>query len=604
MIKKINKIKNNIDNLIIFFFVLLVFIFKIYLVIISPIPEGGTIYVTNTFLFLNFKTFLIDASSFNDWNHIGTPVYYVYFLINLIFSGELADNYKFFINTSHALVFFFYVLAISFFVKLIKKSVELKYIFAVLLFFFSSFAQIQSLEYIDPHSFQGPVVLILVSFFIKIFLNKKNKINFFELAFLCLIFSIATSVKTSFLPFCISFYIAVIFFFFQNKKPIKFFFIFNLLIIAIMILINLPIAGRLPLILDSVLLSRNDTTFDALNIISLAKVFIQIGIKENVFYLIFILINIFLFSKFVIFDNIIKFFKKNLDKSNYIIIVFSTLIFASYLYLIISASEEYLRVINNDFGIGFRHAYIYSIFIIFAFIFYKAKNAFLEKTYIYLSVIVFVFSVIFYVQDRNSYKSEIDVREKLFQNYLYSKIKKDGKIAVFNNSLSYGFTKENNFYRGNNLFQNDRFADFAYKQYPKIRYIRLHDFLQWESRKKREVFEKREKYPSGKKALMLKWDGFLKKHLHNKTLYKFFSYNSLAITENYPFPSRSRSKNLFLKKANEKISYAVFSNSSIFKGANITPEEFIKLVIKNYKVLKTESFEIKGDKWFLINFAQ
>ena len=107
MIKKINKIKNNIDNLIIFFFVLLVFIFKIYLVIISPIPEGGTIYVTNTFLFLNFKSFLIDASSFNDWNHIGTPVYYVYFLINLIFSGELADNYKFFINTSHALVFFF-----------------------------------------------------------------------------------------------------------------------------------------------------------------------------------------------------------------------------------------------------------------------------------------------------------------------------------------------------------------------------------------------------------------------------------------------------------------------------------------------------------------
>lgn len=595
--------KDNLDNLIILFFIFLILVFKIYFVIVSPIPEGGTVYLTNSFLFFNFKGFLIDPSSFNDWNHIGTPIYYIYSLINLIFSDQLADNYKFFINISHVLIFLLYVLAISFFVKLLKKTVELKYIFVVLVFFFSSFSQIQSLESVDPHSFQGPLVLILVSFFISIFFNKKKIPSFFKLTLLCFIFLVATSIKTSFLPFCIAFYIALIFFAFQNNKSIKFFLIFNLLIILIILLINLPIAGRLPVILYSVLFSRNDTTFNILGAIDLANIFIKIGIKENIFYLILILINIFLFSKFVIVDNIIKFFKKDLEKSDYVVIIFSTLIFFSYLYLVLAASEDYINSKNNNLlGIVFRHAYIYSIFIIFVFLFYKTRNIFFEKLYICLVIIAFLFSIIFYINSRNSYKSEISEREGLFQTYLYSKIKNDGIVAVFNNSLGYGFASENNSYRAINIMQNDRFSEFAYKQYPKIRYLRLHDFLWSQKYVSQKIFQ--EKNNDFKKKLMLKWDSFLKDHLSNKVLYKFFSYKSLELSENHSYPSKFRSKNLFLKKENEKISYAVFSYSELFKEFNITPEEFIVLVGENYKVLVVESFQVKGDKWFLINFAQ
>ena len=329
-------------------------------------------------------------------------------------------------------------------------------------------------------------------------------------------------------------------------------------------LINLPIAGRLPVILYSVLFSRNDTTFNILGAIDLANIFIKIGIKENIFYLILILINIFLLSKFVIVDNIIKFFKKDLEKSDYIVIIFSTLVFFSYLYLVLAASEDYINSNNNNLlGIVFRHSYIYSIFIIFVFLFYKTRNIFFEKLYICLVIIAFLFSIIFYINSRNSYKSEISEREGLFQTYLYSKIKNDGKVAVFNNSLGYGFASENNFYRAINLIQNDRFSEFAYKQYPKIRYLRLHDFLWSQKYVLPKIFQ--EKNNDFKKKLMLKWDGFLKDHLPNKVLYKFFSYKSLQLSEIHSYPSKFRSKNLFLKKENEKISYAVFSYSKLFQ---------------------------------------
>jgi hypothetical protein len=158
----------------------------------------------------------------------------------------------------------------------------------------------------------------------------------------------------------------------------------------------------------------------------------------------------------------------------------------------------------------------------------------------------FLFSIIFYINSRNSYKSEISEREGLFQTYLYSKIKNDGIVAVFNNSLGYGFARENNSYRAINIMQNDRFSEFVYKQYPKIRYLRLHDFLWSQKHVSQKIFQ--EKNNHFKKKLMLRWDGFLKDHLPNKVLYKFFSYNSSALSGNHLYPSKLRSKNLFLKK--------------------------------------------------------
>ena len=598
----LNKLKKINPNKTVIFFISLIILMKIYLLIINPINEGSNVYITNAFLFFNLKNFLYDASSFNDWNHIGTPVYYVYKLMDLASFGLLSNNYEFFKISSHILIIFLYSVSILIFVKLLKDIVELKYIIISLIFFFSSFAQIQSLESIDPHSFQGPLVLVLTSIFISIFSREENQVKLKDVIFLCLIFCLATSVKTSFLPFCISFYISICFFFFQQKKFIKYFIILNISILIIVLLLNLPIAGRLPEIIYNVLFSRSDTSFDTFNILNLIKTFLEVASRENILYLILIIINFFLFTYFLIIKNFINIINKKNKKMKNTNLIFAILIFSSYIYLSLSAAEDYLNFSENISGILFRHSYIYSIFIIFIFISFKIKNKFLEKVYILFTFVVFLSSIIFYIGERNIRNNDLIYKEKLFNNFLKKNISPGSKIAIFNNSVGYGFANENNFYRSINLISNDKFANDAYSRYPNIRYIRLHDYLDNYDFKKNI---QNKKLNTKAKIIFEEIDLFLKKNLNNN-FYKFFSYKSLKLTGNYLIHDRinNRSNDLFLKKDDELIHYAIFNNSELFNFYKILPEQFIKLVNLEYKISYFKSFLILNDKWYLVKFSE
>lgn len=583
------------------FFTIFIIVIKFYFLFIHKITEGSNLFVTSPFIFFNIKSFLIHPSSFQDWNHPGTPFYYFAYLLNLIFPGIPLSSYDNYLYLGHFFIVALYSVSIFFFIKIIENYLKVRTIFIFLLIFFSFFSFFQSLENIDPHSFNVPLLFFATAVVLRNLTAVYIRYN--SLFATTFFLSLAVSIKLSFLPLMVSAYIAIIYKFIRDKKFIlKNLLIFNILILFFILILNFPIIGRLPQILFNVLFSRGDTSFNVFEFFFITKSLAIFIFREN-FLLFTMLLVIFYFTFKFFFKKLLFCYKKDFFKSILPIEIFAIFLFLSFFYTYFCVgSEIYHQTISIIRGINFRNADFYFIFLIPLLICFKElENFFNKKNILPLAFFIFFFSLCLFLINRIDYANSISNKNQIFYKKIYSNISKESKIAIYNNLYGYGFEDEHLFYKTINIMANDRFAEEVFAKFPNVRYLRLNDIMhQW----KPEVLKNQQNKISKIKNIRNKWDNFLEKKL-NKSLYTFLSYKSLLLTKNYFVGDQERNHDIFLKQKNEKIEFIIFpKKNNLFKQYNVSVDEFIYILGDKLNIDSVKMFGVQNDDWFILKIKQ
>ena len=582
------------------FFSFFIFVSKFYFLFIEKAPDGSNLYATNAWIFFNLKAFLFNPSFFTDWNHPGTPVYYLAYFFDFLFPTLPFSKYNEYLLIQHFLILSLYTLSFYYFFTTLKKTLEIKTLAAVLFVFFSFSSSLQSLEFVDIHSFQAPLVLFCITSVLSVLLE--NKISHKSIFFCSLFLMLSISVKLSMFPLFVAAYIGITYNFFLVEKKIltKNFFLFNFFLLAFFFIFNFPILGRTPIILYNVIFSRSDTSIDISEIFSLIVVLVRFVYNENLF-LIFELIFLFLITAyFFIFKNLLRFkFTKKINLPNSPSI-FAIMLFIFFIYVFLAAANDIASHKSNTIvrGVFFRNSYFYIIFLVPVIISNLKIKSLLSKNYfIFFSIFIFLSSFFNYIIDRSNYLSQLEKKNTIFYSYVSDNITKESYVAVFNNNYGYGFADENIYFRSNNYLVNDKFAAELMVQFPKTRYLRLHDIM---NEIKPDLLINKKVYTQKylEKAL-INWDLFLEKYLY-KSVYKILSYKSLELSGNIPINTKNRSSHLFVKANDEKINYIIFSNSPLFDEFGVTPVEFIDFLKSKIDVSSFKKFYIDNDVWYLV----
>lgn len=600
MKNQINKLDKKIFTT--FFFAFFIIVIKIYFLFFQKISDGSSIFLTNTYIYINLKSFLIHPSSFQDWNHPGTPIYYLAPLLNFFSPGLLFSNLSNYLYFQHFFIVILYFYSIYFLINYLENYLKLKIIFLFLLIFFSFFSFYESLEHVDPHSYQIPILFFLIVFTLKNLLS--HNANYKDIIIISFLLSLAISVKLTFFPFFISAYVSIIFRFAKDKNFfLKKFFIINFFILCFMLILNFPIIGRLPQILFNVIFSRADTSFNFFEIFYLIESLMIFIFKEN--YFIFIpLAIVFYFFFIFFFQKFLKIYKKKIHTHLISPIeIFSILLFLCFCYTYLCVgSEIYHGNASIIRGINFRNSDIYFIFLIPLLICSKELKVFLSrKIVVFIIFFVFFFSCSLFLVNRNNYANSISNKNQIFYKKLYSSIPQESKIAVYNNLYGYGFENENLFYRTINIMANDRFSDELFDKFPNVRYLRMNDIMHQIN----PAILKNQKSISRSKIKIIRddLDNFLEKKLPKK-LYIFFSYKSLSLTGNYFVGDKERSNNIFLKRNNENIEYIIFPKVRLFDQYNLSVDEFISILGKSLNIVNVKNINVENDYWYILKINQ
>ena len=100
------------------FFILIFFYLKIYFILINPSNLGSYTIAVNTLVFFNSKSFYqIAPQAFNDWNHPGTPVYILGYIIGKFLNGLELEKIQIFLNINHIITLIILIFSIIFFLK-------------------------------------------------------------------------------------------------------------------------------------------------------------------------------------------------------------------------------------------------------------------------------------------------------------------------------------------------------------------------------------------------------------------------------------------------------------------------------------------------------
>jgi hypothetical protein len=597
-----NFINNLLNKKIIAFslFTFFIFICKFYFLFIKKAPDGSNLYLANAWVFFNLKAFLFNPSFFIDWNHPGTPIYYLAYFFDFLFPSLPFSKYNEYLLIQHFFIFLLYTLSFYHFFTTLKKTLEIKTLAVVLFIFFSFSSSLQSLEFVDIHSFQAPLVLFCITSILAVLLE--NKI-FYKSIFFCSFFlMLSISVKLSMFPLFLAAYVAITYNFFLIKKKIftKYFFFFNFFLFAFFFIFNLPILGRTPIILYNVIFSRSDTSFDLFEIFSLIGVLVKFIYSENLFLIFELIFLFFITAYFFIFKNILSFkFNEKINLPNSVSI-FAVMLFVFFIYVFLAAAADISNYKSNTIvrGVFFRNSYFYIIFLVPMIIANLKIKSFLSKNYfIFFSIFIFLSSFINYIIDRSNYLFQLERKNKIFYSYVSNNTAKESFVAVFNNNYGYGFADENIYFRSNNYLVNDKFASELMAQFPRTRYLRLHDIMN--EIKPELLINKKEYTQKYLQKTLINWDLFLEKNLY-RSVYKILSHRSLELSGNVPINTRNRSSNLFVKADDEKINYIIFSNSPLFEQFGVTPVEFIDFLKSRIDVSSFKKFYIDNDVWYLV----
>lgn len=570
------------ERSLVLFFALYLLLSKIYFLYLNPISIGSNVIALNSHIFFNAKSFQFIPQSFHDWNHPGTPIYYLTNLISVFIGGLHVRNFETFLFVFHIITYLFTILTIFYFVNFFKKRVDLKNLLIFILVFFSFDTNLLAIENIDYTAFQLPLTFLILISTVKC-LEKQNNKNLF---FLSLILSLSISIIMVFLPYLLS-----IFLIFFNQlvlitKKIKKFFLFIIFFIINLIIFNFPILGRMPKIFYNVLFSRKDTTFNFFESFFLLKSSTISLINQNIF--LFFLIGVFIFYVFFeIFKKIYFFRLRNLFDSKSLFIILITLFF---IYTFIVASKDTNQNWNIQ-GIFFRNTYIYSSFILLSFFWIK-KNKFYNSIRYFLilvSTISFLFTNINYISNRINYSKINNQNKLIFKKNLEKYTSSANQILIFSDT-GYAFENFNILSRANSVFAGDKFTAELIDQYPNLRYLRIHDIVH-------NNFEKLSSIQKNK--LYDNFDKKIKKFFPHKW-YLVLSHKSFHETGG-SFTDPNRSKEIYIKnekKNTDDVNLVIFNNSHIFKNIEVT--KIISYIKVNTSLKKSSKFRIGEDIWFVI----
>jgi hypothetical protein len=557
-----------------FFFTILIYVISIkyYFIIGNPTTLESYILGNNTHIFFNAKSFYFLPQSFVDWNHPGTPLYYITTLLFFIYKNfSIKEIYEFLI-ISHFFILIFLISSIYIFIDYFKKFIKNKYLYLFLILFFSFDTFLFGMETVDHASFFPSLVMLLLIFFHK-FITNSNIKNLIIIIFLIwLSNSLILSFVSVTVPLSISLFVFIILN--KNYSLIKYFFIFNILFI---IILNFPIIGRIPKIFINVIFFRQETSIYINDFFYLIKNFFIYTIKY--FYLYFFIIFYISIKQISLIKDIGN---KNIDLKIYFLTFI--LMFFLFVYTILASSSMnfFMEPIKLR-GIGMQNVYASSAFIFF--IFLCNQNILPIKNYkiiLIFSLTIFIVVNYNYIKSRNEKIIELKTKENILHLKIDQNIKSYKTLAVYSD-LGYGFGDFTIIGRGNSIFAGEKFNGELIEAYPNLRYFRMHD-----------IIFKLENRNFNANQYVLKIDDLINKYLH-KSLQLIFSPNSLNRTTSW-IGSPSRSKDTYIKKNDKDKVEGIIFNSNLIKDNLPALKQYIKKEnnLKNYKEIK-----INNDTWHI-----
>lgn len=557
-----------------FFFTILIYVLslKYYFIIRNPTTLESYILASNTHIFFNAKSFYFLPQSFVDWNHPGTPLFYItsiLFFVYKIFS--IKEIYEFLI-ISHFFILIFLISSIYIFINYFKKFIKKKYLYLFLILFFSFETFLFGIETVDHVSFFPSLVLLLLIFFHK-FTQQSNIKNLIIIIFLIwLSNSLILSLVSVTVPLSISLLVFLILK--KHYNLIKYFFVFNILFI---IILNFPILGRIPKIFINVIFFRQETSVHVDSFYYITKNFFTYTIKYlYLYFFIFFYISI---KQLIQTKEIIN---RKIDIKIYFL-TFLLMLFMFIYTILASSSVNFFMDPAKLRGIGLQNVYASSAFIFF--IFLCNQNILSGKNYkivLILSLIIFIVGNYNYINSRKERIAELKTKENILHLKI-NQIIKSYKTLVVYSDIGYGFGDFTILGRGNSIFAGEKFNNELIEAYPNLRYFRMHD-----------VIFKLENKNFNINRHVLKVDDLIKKYFP-KSLQLIFSPNSLNITTPW-IGSPLRSKEMFIKKDNADKIEGIVLNSILIKNNLPALKEYIKneSKLKNYKEIK-----IDNDTWYI-----
>ena len=562
------------------FFIAYFLISKLYFLYFNPINIGSNVIALNTQIFYNAKSFEFLPQSFHDWNHPGTPLYYYTNIVSLLIGGLHINNLQNFLLFNHIIFYMINILSIIYFVNYFKSKIDLKNIIIFFLIIFSFDTNLLAIENIDYTALQVPISLFILIFTFKVL----DDSSYTNLILLSIILAFSISIIMVFLPFIICSFLAL---FNQliicGKKFKKFFFSF-LSFIIIFLLFNFPIIGRLPKIFYNVLFAREDTSFNLLDTFDLLKKAILFFAEHNIFLGFLIII----FLSFTIYEITKNIFLKKLKFIFDSKIIFLSSVFFFFLYTLIVASKE-MPGNNLVQGVLLRNTYLYSCFIFISF-FLIAKNKIYNKTYSFiltLSILSFILTNYTYTKVRNDIIASNKINNAILKQEVGKYVSENSKILVYSDA-GYGYEDFSIISRGNSILAGEKFTAELIKYYPNLRYLRLHDIVNYKFKKLSSI----QNHP------FYDWFDLKIKDILPPNLYLIFSHKSFHLTGG-SLTDPLRSKELFIGADNNKtVDAIIFNNTKIIDGLDM--EILIKYLKINSNLINHYRFNIENDIWYII----
>ena len=558
-------------------------------------PRELSFYVTGLtkWNYFNSLSMTIDMQSFRDGNHPGTPIYLMGSMFLKITESKIDNFYNFF-YFNHILIFLLNIFSITNFFNYFKKTMSKFEIISFLLLFSSSFNFYFGLEIIDLMSYQFSITLLLITYFIKsIYKEKDTK--------LAILSSLALAIKITFLPLVFSILLSKFYFIKKEGKFFKKIFSFLSIFSFSYLIFNFPIIGRLPKIFIDAIFLRADASLDINNIFTGIKYSLNHLVYENI-----ILIPIVLFSLFISTLNVYLYFKK---KRGYVyklelkvFLIFSSLISLFYIYTLVVAGQAYsvsvgYNSLERENFLRNNYPYMLFIFINFYILkFYYKINLFNKKYLIIFSMLVYSFSFINYIHEKNKIvKDKIERRQILIdQTKKYLNLK-DSVIAYFTHSLGYGYGEEIFFLSGNSIEGNEYFTKQIIDKYPRFRFFRLNDIIRNIEKNENNVVIDNNIVKF--KNYLKKFDIVLKNNLPNE-IYEVLSHQSKNTMLNNNI---ARSKDVYSLQGSKNYPSAdaiLFYHPDFIHGSK-AEKEIYKYIKKNINIKKKVQFKVKNDEWHL-----
>jgi hypothetical protein len=461
-IKKISDISKN--SIILTFIVTAILLNKIYFLLINPVELGSFTYAINTMLFFNTKAVVeIAPQAFDDFNHPGTPIYLLGYLIEKIIGNISLKNIQIFLIIHHFLSLIYLIFAIIFFFVKLKKKIDVKIIFSTIFLIISFDNFFLQMETVDIQNYLLPTYLILISHVLDLDEDKiYKKKNIVIIAFFS---ALLLSIKLNVIPIVAALYIGFLLFFLIEKK-IKFFFKYIFYLILFFILINFPIVGRLPKIVFNTFFNRHDIIIET----GIFEKFISkinlLNYNFGDYFIFFIYFTFIISSFFLAYKNLDK--KNSLDIFLKIVSIFFIFFFMYTLFLTVS----YYEIIDGR-GIITRNSYLLFSFLIFEkSLWQKEKSKKLKKFILLFSFFLFFMNNLHYVSSQKKSLLDTEAKNNKFEEKYFQYFSESDTVAIYNNG-TYGFKNFCALSNANEAFVKNAFTDELITTFPKKRHLNV-----------------------------------------------------------------------------------------------------------------------------------